>query len=172
MLLQRARAVRLAAFDVDGVLTSGGLTYGAGGEITKTFHTLDGHGLKLLKAAGIEVALITARRSEALAQRAAGLGIAHVFQGIGDKLTALMALLETLQLPSHEAGYMGDDFIDLPALHKVGFAATVPEAPFWVKQSAHYVTRSSGGGGAVREVCALLLHARGIAPATQLEVAA
>ncbi len=171
-VLARARAVRLAAFDVDGVLTDGRLNYGAEGETTKAFHTLDGHGFKLLRAAGVEVALITARRSPALARRADNLGLKHVAEGATDKRAALSALLGELGLSPHEAAYMGDDFVDLPALLVAGLALTVPAAPFAVKQRAHYVTRAAGGEGAVREACGLILHAQGTGLRSQLAVPA
>jgi 3-deoxy-D-manno-octulosonate 8-phosphate phosphatase (KDO 8-P phosphatase) len=171
-LLQRARAIRLAAFDVDGILTDGRLYFAADGESMKAFHTLDGHGMKLLRSAGVEVALITARRSTALTRRAENLGLKHVAQGAADKRAALSALLGELGLSPHEASYMGDDVVDLPALQMAGFAMTVPAAAFAVKQCAHYVTRSAGGGGAVREACELLLHAQGVSLAEQLKVSA
>jgi 3-deoxy-D-manno-octulosonate 8-phosphate phosphatase (KDO 8-P phosphatase) len=171
-VLTRARAVRLAAFDVDGVLTDGRLNYGADGETTKAFHTLDGHGFKLLRAAGVEVALITARRSPALARRADNLGLKYVTEGATDKRAALSALLGELGISPHEAAYMGDDFVDLPALLIAGLALTVPVAPFEVKQRAHYVTRAAGGAGAVRETCGLILHAQGVNVDAQRKVAA
>jgi 3-deoxy-D-manno-octulosonate 8-phosphate phosphatase (KDO 8-P phosphatase) len=120
----------------------------------------------------VEVALITARRSAALTRRAENLGLQHVAQGASDKRAALSALLGELGLSPHEASYMGDDVVDLPALEMAGLALTVPAAPFAVKQRAHYVTRVAGGCGAVREACELLLQAQGVSLADQLKVSA
>lgn len=158
--LERAREVRLMAFDVDGVLTDGALYLADSGEELKRFHTLDGLGMKLLAGAGIELALITGRSSRVVAKRAAELGIAHLFQGAEDKLEVLERLRARLGLAFGACGYMGDDLPDLPLLARCGFAATVPEAPDAVRARAHYVTRRSGGGGAVREVCEVILAAQ------------
>src|SRR5262245_28618839 len=159
--LERARGLRLMAFDVDGVLTDGALYLADGGEEMKRFHTLDGLGLKLLAAAGIELALITGRRSRVVAHRATELGISRLFQGADDKLAVLEGLRAELGLALSACGYMGDDLPDLPLLVRCGFAATVPEAPEAVRARAHYVTRRPGGSGAVREVCEVILTARG-----------
>jgi 3-deoxy-D-manno-octulosonate 8-phosphate phosphatase (KDO 8-P phosphatase) len=159
--LDRARGVRLMAFDVDGVLTDGALYLTDGGEEMKGFHTLDGLGLKLLAGAGIELALITGRSSRVVAQRAAELGIARLFQGADDKLAVLERLRGELGFAMSACGYMGDDLPDLPLLVRCGFAATVPDAPEAVRARAHYVSRRPGGRGAVREVCEVILAARG-----------
>jgi 3-deoxy-D-manno-octulosonate 8-phosphate phosphatase (KDO 8-P phosphatase) len=159
-LLDRAAGIRLAAFDVDGVLTDGRLYYADSGEESKAFSTLDGHGLKLLMGENVRVALITARTSRLLEQRARNLGVDLLFQGCADKAAALSGLLRELGLDAAQAGYMGDDAVDLPALRLAGLALTVPEAPAAVRRAAHYVTRRGGGRGAVREACELLLLAR------------
>jgi len=159
--IERARALQLMAFDVDGVLTDGGLYLTDGGEEIKRFHTLDGLGMKLLQSAGVELALITGRQSRLVARRAAELGVTHLFQGVEDKLAALEALRVRLGIAMASCGYMGDDLPDLPLLTRCGFAATVPEAPEAVRARAHYVSRKPAGGGAVREVCELILSARG-----------
>jgi 3-deoxy-D-manno-octulosonate 8-phosphate phosphatase (KDO 8-P phosphatase) len=159
-LLDRAAGIRLAAFDVDGVLTDGRLYYADSGEESKAFSTLDGHGLKLLMGENVRVALITARTSRLLEQRARNLGVDLLFQGCADKAAALSGLLHELRLDAAQAGYMGDDAVDLPALRLAGLALTVPEAPAAVRRAAHYVTRRGGGCGAVREACELLLLAR------------
>ncbi len=159
--LERARGLRLMAFDVDGVLTDGALYLTDGGEEMKRFHTLDGLGLKLLAGAGIELALITGRNSRVVANRAAELGISRLFQGADDKLAVLESLRAELGLALDACGYMGDDLPDLPVLVRCGFAATVPDAPEAVRARAHYVSRRPGGGGAVREVCEVILAARG-----------
>jgi 3-deoxy-D-manno-octulosonate 8-phosphate phosphatase (KDO 8-P phosphatase) len=156
-VIERARQVRVMAFDVDGVLTDGSLWYGEHGEHLKRFNALDGHGLKLLHEGGIAVALITGREGAIVARRAAELGIAHVRQGVRDKAQALAELVQEQGCSLAEAGYMGDDIIDLAALQRVGFAASVPNAPSYVSQAAHWVSSREGGAGAVRECCDLIL---------------
>lgn len=160
-LQERLRAIRLMAFDVDGVLTDGGLWYGENGEMLKRFNALDGHGLRLLGESGIAVALITGRQGPIIARRAAELGISIVHQGIRDKTQTLEALAKDQCLEPEQIGFMGDDIIDLPALQRVGFAACVPNAPAYVSQAAHWVATRSGGMGAVRECCDLILAAQG-----------
>lgn len=159
-LLDRAAGIRLAAFDVDGVLTDGSLYYSDAGEETKAFSTLDGHGLKLLMAEDVRVALITARTSRLLEARARNLGIDLVFQGCSDKAKVFRLLLADLGFDPQQTSYMGDDVVDLPTLRIAGLALTVPQAPAAVRRAAHHVTRRPGGRGAVREACELLLLAR------------
>jgi 3-deoxy-D-manno-octulosonate 8-phosphate phosphatase (KDO 8-P phosphatase) len=159
--LERARLLKLMVFDVDGVMTDGTLYYSERGEELKAFNIQDGHGIKMLKQSGVEVALITGRRSRAVELRAANLGIAHVYQGAEDKRAAYAALLAKLGLAAEQSGCMGDDLLDLPLITRCGFAATVPSAPEAVRSRAHYVTRAGGGHGAVREVCEFILHAQG-----------
>ncbi|HSD52649.1 MAG TPA: phenylphosphate carboxylase subunit delta [Burkholderiales bacterium] len=158
---ERARPLRLMVFDVDGVLTDGTLYYTDEGAELKAFHTLDGLGLKLLQAAGVELALISGRRSNAVVVRAANLGIARLFQGVDDKLVVFERVRGELRLDPRACGFMGDDLPDLPVLTRCGFAATVPEAPEAVRSRAHYVSRAPGGRGAAREVCDLILRAQG-----------
>lgn len=159
--LERARAVRLAIFDVDGVLTDGTLYIGAQGEAFKAFNILDGHGVKMLQAAGITTAIISGRSSEAVSRRAAELGIAHVVQGSSDKVAALDELVAALGLEASACAFVGDDLPDLGAMRRCGFAVAVANATDGVKAAAHYVTRASGGRGAVREFCELVLRAQG-----------
>ncbi len=159
--LDRAARLRLMAFDVDGVLTDGTLYYADAGTELKAFHTLDGLGLKLLRDAGLELALISGRRSSAVEARAANLGVARLFQGVEDKLAAFDRVRGELGLDARACGFMGDDLPDLPVLIRCGFAATVPEAPEPVRARAHYVSRASGGRGAAREVCDFILRAQG-----------
>ena len=156
----KARAVRLAVFDVDGVLTDGTLFLTDGGEEIKAFNSLDGHGLKMLRENGVELAIITGRRSRSVELRAKNLGIELVFQGVEDKAQCFEALVKSRGLEPAAASYMGDDVVDLPALVRSGFALTVPAAPLFVRQHADYVTRAAGGHGAVREACELILHAQ------------
>lgn len=160
-VIDRVRPLRLMAFDVDGVLTDGRLWYGEHGELVKGFHALDGHGLRLLRESGITVALITGREGPIMARRAAELGIALVFQGVRDKAQALATLAQDHNCSLNEIGYMGDDIIDLSAMQRVGFAASVPNAPSYVSQIAHWVSSRPGGSGAVRECCDLILAAQG-----------
>jgi len=159
--LERARRVRLMAFDVDGVLTDGRLWYGPAGETMKGFHVQDGLAIKMLAAAGIAVAVITGRSSEAVALRAAELDVAHVLQGAENKHAAFEGLLQRLAIDPQHAGYMGDDLPDLPVLRRCGLACAPKEAIELVRRHAHYVTRASAGAGAAREVCEFVLRAQG-----------
>ncbi|MEK0435955.1 MAG: hypothetical protein RL369_2004 [Pseudomonadota bacterium] len=158
---ERAQQVKLMIFDVDGVLTDGGLRYGEHGEIIKTFNVLDGHGIKLLQQCGVRVAIISARESNIVTRRAADLGIALVQQGVNDKRAVFEQLLKKTDLVGAQCGYMGDDFVDLPVMTRVGFCASVPNAHPEVRARAHWVANSHGGHGAVREVCDFILRAQG-----------
>lgn len=160
-LLARAAKIRVAAFDVDGTLTDGRLWYGEDGRETKVFHVHDGLGLKRLQANGVQVAIITARISHPVALRAEELGIAHVYQGQGDKRGCLQALLEALALTPEQAAFVGDDLPDLPPMRIAGLAVAVANAHPWVAEAAHWQTRLPGGMGAAREACDLILHAQG-----------
>ena len=157
----KAGQIRLAIFDVDGVLTDGSLYLTDGGEEIKAFNSRDGHGMKMLHASGVELAIITGRVSRAVELRARDLGVGLLFQGAADKVAVFSQLVEQRALDAAAVAYMGDDVVDLPVLRRCGLALTVPEAPFEVKQAAHYVTRARGGRGAVREACELILHAQG-----------
>ena len=157
----RAAAVRLMVFDVDGILTDGGLHFGADGELVKRFSVLDGHGIKLLQQAGIVTAIISARASPIVVRRAADLGIGHVMQGVHDKRAAFDQLCAATGTMPDACGFIGDDWMDLPVLTRVGFAASVPNAHAEVRARVHYVTTAAGGSGAAREVCDLILRAQG-----------
>jgi 3-deoxy-D-manno-octulosonate 8-phosphate phosphatase (KDO 8-P phosphatase) len=157
----RAADVRLMGFDVDGVMTDGSLYFTPNGDEIKAFSSLDGHGLKMLQAGGVEVVIISGRRSRALELRALNLGISELHMGVEDKLDCLDRLLQSRGLTRAQAGYMGDDVVDLPVLCVCGFAATPSDAHDFVKQQVGYVARRPGGRGAVREVCDHLLHAQG-----------
>jgi 3-deoxy-D-manno-octulosonate 8-phosphate phosphatase (KDO 8-P phosphatase) len=159
--LRRAKDLKLMIFDVDGVMTDGTLYYSERGEELKAFNIQDGHGIKMLRQHGVEVALITGRKSRAVELRAINLGISHLYQGVEDKREAHGALLAQLGLAAEHSGCMGDDLLDLPLITRCGFAATVPAAPEALKSRAHYVTRAGGGHGAVREVCEFILRAQG-----------
>jgi 3-deoxy-D-manno-octulosonate 8-phosphate phosphatase (KDO 8-P phosphatase) len=157
----RARRVRVAAFDVDGVLTDGRLYYTDGGEEIKAFNVRDGQGIKMLRDSGVAVAIITSRSSRLVENRMRDLGIEFLFQGVSSKLDTMNDLLKRLGFGIQAASYMGDDVIDLPVLRRCGFAASVPEAPAIVRQHAHYVTRVQGGRGAVREFAEMVMQAQG-----------
>jgi len=157
----RARAVRLAIFDVDGVMTDGTLYIAGDGEAFKAFNILDGHGVKMLQAAGVATAIISGRSSQAVARRAAELSIPHVVQGAGDKLAAFEALVARVGVAPAQCAFIGDDLPDLPVMGACGLAVAVANAVDAVKAAAHYVTRAHGGRGAVREFCELVLRAQG-----------
>lgn len=161
MLTVRIKPIRLVAFDVDGILTDGGLYLSDSGEEFKRFNSLDGHGLKMLKNSGVELAIITGRTSRCVEMRAKNLGITHVYQGVERKWEAMQSLLDELQLAPEVAAFMGDDVVDLPVMRRVGLALSVPGASPLVHSHAHYVTRREGGHGAVREVCELLMSGQG-----------
>ena len=161
----RAARIKLAVFDVDGVLTDGKLVYAADGHEIKAFHVHDGLGFKRLLANGIEVAIITARISHLVAKRMAELDILHVYQGQEDKRACFDQLLHALQLGADECCYTGDDLPDLCVMSAVGLAIAVANAHPSVCAHAHWQTRREGGAGAAREVCDLLLGAQGKADA-------
>ena len=161
MFLSRAKLIRLVAFDVDGVMTDGGLYLSDSGEEFKRFDSHDGHGIKMLRASGVEVAIITGRTSRCVELRAKNLGISHVYQGVEQKLDAMVDLLNKLNLPRDNAAYMGDDLVDLCVMRHVGLAISVPESPQIVREHSHYVTQRSGGHGAVREACEMIMSVHG-----------
>lgn len=160
-LTEKIKPIRLIAFDVDGVLTDGGLFLSDSGEEFKRFNSLDGHGLKMLRTSGVELAIITGRTSKCVELRAKNLGITHLYQGVENKLEAMQSLLAKLGLTPEVAAFMGDDVIDLPVMRRVGFAVSVPAAAQRVHDHAHYVTQREAGHGAVREVCELIMSAQG-----------
>jgi len=161
LLSKRIQAIRLIAFDVDGILTDGGLYLTDSGEEFKRFNSLDGHGLKMLKASGVELAIITGRTSRCVESRAKNLGITHLYQGVEDKWGAMQTLLSKLKIQPEAAAFMGDDVVDLPVMRRVGFSITVPNSPQLVRDHAHYLTQREGGSGAVRETCELIMSAQG-----------
>ena len=160
-LLLKAQAIRLAIFDVDGVLTDGRIYVGESGESFKAFSTLDGHGLKLLAQGGITPVVITGRDSPAVRRRVADLGIQHAVYGAHDKLEAVNQLMAALGLGWDTLAAMGDDWPDLPLLSRATFACAPANAHAEVKAVAHFVTTARGGFGAARECCDLLLVAAG-----------
>ena len=146
----RLEPVKLLVLDVDGVLTDGRLYFDNQGKELKAFSTRDGLGMRALQSQGTLLALITGRRSEIVARRAANLGIEHVYQGRDDKLDAFNELLGATGLEEREVCYAGDDWIDIPVLDRVGLAVTVPDADSVVKDHAHWITPRPGGHGAGR----------------------
>lgn len=158
---QRAARVRLMVFDVDGVLTDGRLYFGADGEAMKVFDVRDGHGIKMLRECGIQVAILSARSSRIVATRARELDIDHVIQGAADKREKFLALAQSLQIAPADCGFAGDDWPDLAVLGSVGFAATVADAAPEVRRIAHWSTSAAGGRGAVRELAEFVLRAQG-----------
>lgn len=160
-VLTRARRIELLSLDVDGVLTDGSLLLSEQGETLKTFNTLDGLGIKLLRQAGVEVALITGRQSPIVSERARALGIEFVYQHCEEKWRAVAELRNTLKLEASRTAHMGDDLPDLTAMVSCGLTITVPNGHPLLIEQAHYCTQRNGGRGAVREVCDLILHARG-----------
>jgi len=159
-LRERASNIRMLVLDVDGVLTDGKLYFDHAGFEMKAFNTRDGMGMKALQRCGIEVAVITGRKSEAVAQRMSQLGVRHVYQGREDKLNAFLSLLEMTDLDAQQVCFAGDDWIDLPVLMRAGLAVSVADAEDRVKEQAHWITSRNGGDGAVREICNLILTAQ------------
>jgi 3-deoxy-D-manno-octulosonate 8-phosphate phosphatase (KDO 8-P phosphatase) len=157
----KAKLIRLAIFDVDGVMTDGSLYLTDAGEEIKAFNSLDGHGMKMLRESGVALAIITGRTSKSVALRAQNLGIDLLFQGVADKAQAFAELIAARALDAAATAYMGDDVVDLPVLRRCGLALSVPAAPLVVRQHADYVTRAHGGRGAVREACELIMYAQG-----------
>ena len=160
-LLLMAQGIRAVIFDVDGVLTDGTLYIGEQGESFKAFNSLDGHGIKLLARGGITPMVITGRDCAAVRRRVSDLGVAHAVFGAHDKLAAALALLEPLQLEWSELAVMGDDWPDLPLMTRAGFACAPANAHPEVLAAAHHITSASGGFGAARQCCDLLLTAAG-----------
>ena len=160
-LQQRAKAIKLAIFDVDGVLTDGRLYFLPDGNEFKTFNTLDGQGIKMLIASGVRTAIISGRSTPVVEKRANNLGIQHLYQGREDKLVVLDELLGELGLNYAQVAYLGDDLPDLPVIRRVGLGMAVANAAGFVRQHAHGVTEARGGEGAAREFCELIMRAQG-----------
>ena len=156
----KAKRLVLMGFDVDGVLTDGTLYFGTHGDEIKAFSSLDGHGLKMLQRAGVEVAIISGRSSRALELRAENLGVKELHMGVEDKRRLLAELAARRGIDLTQTGYMGDDVVDLPILRACGFSATVADAHGEVLGRVDYVASKAGGRGAVREVCDLILRAQ------------
>jgi 3-deoxy-D-manno-octulosonate 8-phosphate phosphatase (KDO 8-P phosphatase) len=159
---EKAARIRLLIFDVDGVLTDGSLFVGDDGQEYKAFNSRDGHGIKMLLKYGVEIAIITGRTSRVVEYRMANLGITHVYQGKLDKLPAYEELRGKLGISPEETAYVGDDVVDLPVMRRVGLAIAVQDAHPLVRQHSHWQTPSAGGRGAARDVCEMLMEAKGV----------
>ena len=159
---ERARRVGALILDVDGVLTDGGIILDGNENEYKKFNVRDGHGIKLLLNAGIQVAVVTGRYSKVVARRAAELGIAHVYQRCHMKTVAYDDILEKLGISDSEAAYMGDDIVDIPVMRRAALPIAVADADTEVMRYALYVTNTAGGKGAVREAAEFILKAKGL----------
>jgi 3-deoxy-D-manno-octulosonate 8-phosphate phosphatase (KDO 8-P phosphatase) len=160
-IIEKAKKLKLLILDVDGVLTDGKLFFDNQGNEYKSFHARDGHGIKLLRQTGVEVAVISGRKSNSVALRMKNLGIEHVYQGHEHKQGAFNEIIEKLGITPEQAAHIGDDLLDLPIMTKVGLAIAVADANFAVKQHADWCTTLPGGQGAVREVCDFIMQAQG-----------
>ena len=158
---EKASKIKLAIFDVDGVHTDGKLFFDEQGREYKGFHARDGHGIKLLRSTGVEVAVISGRKSESVTRRMEGLGIERVFQGQENKLEAFERLGHELKLAPEQIAHVGDDLLDLPIMRRAGLAVAVADAHFAILPFADWRTTNPGGAGAVREVCDLIMAAQG-----------
>lgn len=159
--LEKIKPLKLLILDVDGVLTDGRLFFDDNGKEYKCFHARDGHGIKLLRQSGVQVAVISGRKSNSVALRMQTLGVELVYQGHENKRAAFAEILQSLNLSVKQVAYVGDDVLDLPVMVQAGFAVAVADAHFAVKQHAHWCTEIAGGQGAVREVCDLIMQVQG-----------
>lgn len=157
--------LQLVAFDVDGVFTDGRFYLSDEGVETKAFHTQDGYGIRRIVDLGIQVAVISGRESAAVSKRMAELGVQHVVLGCKDKVAALEVIISSLGISATQCGYVGDDIPDLPLLNHVGYSVAVANAVPEVREACDYTTNAHGGHGAVREVCELIIAAKGQTPA-------
>ena len=161
-ILDKASRIRLLIFDVDGVLTDGSLFLGDDGQEYKAFNSRDGHGIKMLQKYGVTIGIITGRTSKVVEYRMANLGITHVYQGKLEKIPAYEELIKEVGVTPEETAYVGDDVVDLPVMRKVGLAIAVQDAHPLVLKHSHWQTPSGGGRGAARDVCEMLMEARGV----------
>ncbi len=160
-IVEKAKRLKLLILDVDGVLTDGKLFFDNQGNEYKSFHARDGHGIKLLRQTGVEVAVISGRKSNSVALRMKNLGIEYVYQGHENKQAAFDELIQKTGITPEQAAHVGDDLLDLPLMMRVGLAIAVNDANLAVKQRAHWCTDLPGGHGAVREVCDFIMQAQG-----------
>lgn len=160
-IIQKAKQIRLVIFDVDGVLTDGRLFFDQKGVEYKSFNAKDGQGLKLLMQSGVQVAIISGRKSEAVKVRMKNLGIQHVYQGHENKIAAFKSLCENLAVAPEQVAHIGDDLPDLAIMSRAGLAIAVQDAHHEVIKRAHWQTQLPGGKGAAREVCDFIMEAQG-----------
>lgn len=160
-IIEKAKKLKLLILDVDGVLTDGRLFFDNKGEEYKCFHARDGHGIKLLQQTGVEVAVISGRKSNSVAMRMKNLGVEHVYQGHENKIAAFNEIIKTMAIEPEQAAHVGDDLLDLPIMTRVGLAIAVNDANDSVKEYADWCTTLSGGEGAVREVCDFIMRSQG-----------
>ena len=161
VLNEKIKTISLLVLDVDGVMTDGKIIIDDAGREIKNFDVKDGHGLKILMRYGIDIVLLTGRRSSAVEHRARDLGVGEVHQGILNKLEIFEDIIQKRSLHYENIAFIGDDIVDIPLLKKVGFAVAVADASEDVKKCVDYITKKRGGNGAVREVCELILWAQG-----------
>ncbi|MFW5443314.1 MAG: 3-deoxy-manno-octulosonate-8-phosphatase KdsC [Methylococcaceae bacterium] len=160
-IIEKAKKLKLLILDVDGVLTDGRLFFDDNGKEYKCFHARDGHGIKLLRQTGVEVAVISGRKSNSVALRMKSLGIEYVYQGHENKIAAFNEIIQALSIEPEQAAHVGDDLLDLPIMTRVGLSIAVKDANYAVKDYADWCTQTPGGLGAVREVCDYIMQAQG-----------
>lgn len=160
-LMAKAEKIKLLLLDVDGVLTNNFLYYSDDGQELKSFYTRDGHGMVMLQKSGVDIGIITGRKSQLVANRMRDLKVKHVYQGVPDKLPTFLQLMESLQIGFDEVAYIGDDILDLPILTRVGLSATPADGDPEVKSRVDHISTFEGGRGCVREMCELLMKAQG-----------
>lgn len=159
-VIARAQKIKMIIFDVDGVLTDGSLFIGDDSQEYKAFNSKDGHGMKMLMRNGVDIGIITGRTSKVVEHRVGDLGIKHVYQGCHDKLPVYEKFISDINLSPEETAFVGDDVVDLPIMLKAGLAITVNDGHHLVKNYAHWTTPASGGRGAAREICEMIMHAQ------------
>lgn len=161
-ILEKAKNIELIILDVDGVMTDGSLFFGDDGQQYKAFNSLDGHGIRMVQECGFAIAIITGRQSEVVNHRMNDLGVTTIYQGYRDKTPAYDQLIKDTCLSDDQIAYVGDDVVDLPVMSRVGLPIAVQNAHPYVKQHAEWVTEASGGRGAVREVCEMMIRSKGL----------
>jgi len=160
-IIEKAKKLKLLILDVDGVLTDGRLFFDDNGKEYKCFHARDGHGIKLLRQTGVEVAVISGRKSNSVALRMKALGVEYVYQGHENKIAAFNEIIQSLSIQPEQAAHVGDDLLDLPIMTRVGLSIAVNDANDSVKEYADWCTKTPGGQGAVREICDFIMQAQG-----------
>lgn len=160
-IIKKVKKLKLLILDVDGVLTDGRLFFDHNGEEYKCFHARDGHGIKLLRETGVEVAVISGRKSNSVALRMKSLGVEYIYQGHENKIAALAEIMQKISLNPDQVAHIGDDLLDLPVMTRVGLSIAVNDANDAVKDYADWCTKTAGGQGAVREVCDFIMQTQG-----------